>query len=89
MKKHWNIRVIGDVQGMFFRHSAKEKAEELGIMGFARNESDGSVYIEAEGEEDAIGKFLEWCKTGPASASVNKVEESGGAIKSYKEFSTQ
>ena len=77
------------VQGVFFRYSAKEKAESLGIMGFARNEADGSVYIEAEGEEDALHTFLEWCKTGPASASVNKVERKEEAVRGYKEFLMQ
>lgn len=89
MVKHWNIRVIGEVQGVFFRYSAKEKAEELGIAGFARNEGDGSVYIEAEGEEDALRVFLEWCKKGPSSASVSKVESNEEALENYKEFSMQ
>lgn len=89
MRKHWNIRVIGEVQGVFFRYSAKEKAEKLGITGFARNEGDGSVYIEAEADEGALGVFLEWCKKGPGSARVSNVESSEGEVKSYKVFSAQ
>lgn len=89
MRKHWNIRVIGEVQGVFFRYSSKEKAEEFGIAGFTRNEADGSVYIEAEGEEDALRTFLEWCRRGPGSASVSNVESSEGELKSYKAFSAQ
>jgi len=50
MKKHVNITVKGRVQGVGFRYSAMEAAEELGIKGFVRNMPDGSVYIEAEGE---------------------------------------
>jgi acylphosphatase len=74
---------------VFVRYSAKEKAEELGITGFARNESDGSVYIEAEGEESALHVFLEWCRRGSSSARVSKVEWSEGRVKEYKEFSMQ
>lgn len=68
------VKVFGTVQGVFFRHSARIKFEELGIKGFARNESDGSVYLEAEGEKEALDKFLEWCKRGPPSARVERVE---------------
>ncbi|MBA2422043.1 MAG: acylphosphatase, partial [Chitinophagales bacterium] len=41
--KHYNIRVYGKVQGVFFRASARRHAEMLGISGFAQNEDDGSV----------------------------------------------
>lgn len=89
MPKHWNIRVFGEVQGVFFRYSAKDKAEELGITGFARNEAGGSVYVEAEGEEEALRVFLEWCKKGPSSANVSNVESTEEALENYKEFSMQ
>jgi len=68
------IKVYGRVQGVFFRHTARLRAEELGITGFARNESDGSMTVVAEGEEEALQKFLEWCRKGPPLASVEKVE---------------
>lgn len=45
------MRVKGRVQGVFFRHSAREKARELNITGFARNEEDGAVYIEIDAHE--------------------------------------
>ncbi len=60
--KHLNIKIHGQVQGVFFRDSAKQAADKLGIKGFAKNEADGTVYIEAEGEEAGLGKFLEWCR---------------------------
>ena len=40
----------------------------------ARNESDGSVYIDVEGEEKDLEKFVEWCHLGPSLAKVEKVE---------------
>jgi len=47
--KHLNITVKGVVQGVFFRASTKDQADQLGICGLVRNEQDGSVYVEAEG----------------------------------------
>lgn len=68
--KHLDIKIYGQVQGVFFRYSAKEKADELKISGFARNEPDSAVYIEAEGEESRLNKFLEWCRQGPETAKI-------------------
>ncbi|NLI23726.1 MAG: acylphosphatase [Bacteroidales bacterium] len=73
MLKHVNITVRGRVQGVGFRYSALEAAEELGIKGFVRNMPDGSVYIEAEGEEEEVLQFIEWCRQGPGYAYVKEV----------------
>lgn len=72
--KRLNVKVFGIVQGVFFRHSARIKFEKLGIKGVARNEPDGSVCLEAEGEKDALDKLLEWCKKGPPFARVERIE---------------
>lgn len=71
---------------MFFRHFARLKAREIGIAGFVKNELDGAVYMEAEGDEKALGQFLEWCKHGPESAKVEKVESFPGNIKGFSDF---
>jgi acylphosphatase len=84
--EHLNIRIFGQVQGVFFRDSAREKAEELGIAGFARNEPDGSVYIEAEGREGDLEQFLNWAKSGPDWAKVEKVESLPGGLKNFSSF---
>ncbi len=90
MLKHLNIKVFGRVQGVFFRHTAKQKAKELNIIGFARNESDSSVYIEAEGKEENLKKFLDWCHQGSAFAEVEKVEfEFKPEIKNFNDFVIQ
>jgi acylphosphatase len=85
--KHVSIRVYGRVQGVFFRASAKEKADELGIFGSVRNEYDGSVAVEAEGEDQAIGNFVEWCKKGPRLASVERCELRDGDVQNLRGFS--
>ncbi len=74
------------MQGIFFRESAKETALALGIKGFARNEADGSVLIEAEGEPEALGEFLRWCRRGPEMAQVEKIEIKEGVIRNFKDF---
>lgn len=84
--RHLNIRVFGQVQGVFFRDSTRRKAEELGIKGFARNEPDGSVYVEAEGPEEALEKLVNWCWEGPEMAEVDKVEIEEGDIRGFDSF---
>jgi acylphosphatase len=68
-----SIRVTGEVQGVFFRQGAKEQADALGLTGFARNDPDGSVYIEVQGEKGNVEGFLAWCRRGPESARVSSV----------------
>lgn len=85
--KRAQIRAQGRVQGVFFRHSAREKARELNIRGFARNEEDGSVYIEAEGEEKALEQFIAWCRIGPELAQVENIDVSySDDIKHFSDF---
>ena len=86
MVKHLNIKIFGLVQMVLFRYSAQEKAKELGVKGFIKNEDEGKVYIEVEGEEDALDKFVEWCNKGPRLAKVEKVEKTKGEMKNFSEF---
>jgi len=85
---HRSIRVHGLVQGVFFRASAREEAIRLGLAGFARNEPDGSVLIEVEGEEDALDAFVAWCRRGPPRARVERVDVSAGEIRGATGFTT-
>jgi acylphosphatase len=64
-KLHYKIHVTGRVQGVGFRWSASNTARSLGIKGFVKNQSDGSVYIEAEGTGEQLKAYTEWCKNGP------------------------
>jgi acylphosphatase len=66
--------VTGRVQGVSYRHSARTMARYLGIRGFVKNRNDGSVYIEAEGDTEALGSFVQWCRKGPDFARVEKIE---------------
>jgi acylphosphatase len=73
MAKHVTIRIAGKVQGVFFRASALDRARELGLRGFVRNEPDGAVYAEAEGEDHRVEQFIAWCHQGPDRAKVETV----------------
>jgi acylphosphatase len=70
MKKAYQIQVRGRVQGVGFRYFTRQKAGEFGISGFACNMPDGSVYIEAEGEEACLEQFVAACRRGPGSSLV-------------------
>ncbi len=70
MNKAYKIKVFGDVQGVSFRHFAKKKATELGLVGWAENKHDGSVRLFVQGEEDSVEEFIEWCREGSPMATV-------------------
>ncbi|MCB2220395.1 MAG: acylphosphatase [Bacteroidetes bacterium] len=86
MKKHYKIRVRGKVQGVGFRFSCMEAAYKYNIKGFVRNRSDRSVYIEAEGEEENLNAFREWCAKGPVWARVVEVEQEEGEVQDFNSF---
>lgn len=83
---HLNIRVTGEVQGVFYRASAKAKAEELSLTGFVKNELDGTVYIEAEGAPTDLQLFMAWCRNGPSGAHVENIESEEAALKHFPRF---
>ena len=71
--------VIGKVQGVYFRHSARLEARRLHIRGLARNLPDGSVEVLAQGSAPAVTAMHEWLKRGPIQARVDDVRESDAA----------
>ena len=72
--KHLSIKIWGRVQGVGFRYAAQQEAQKLGVTCFARNEQDGSVFIEVEGDKEKLEKFLAWCGKGPWLAKVERAE---------------
>ena len=89
MSQHITIIISGKVQGVFYRAATKEKADELGVKGFVRNEPSGNVYIEAEAPEEILYKFVKWCNSGPARAQVQHVEVIPGDLKDFANFAIQ
>ena len=86
MKKHIKFIVHGRVQGVGFRFSCAEAAYKYGISGIVKNRSDGTVYIEAEGNDENLTMFKNWCKKGPLWAQVSELEEEPGSLKDYPTF---
>jgi acylphosphatase len=64
----------GRVQGVFFRDSVRRLAEREGVAGWARNRADGAVEAVFEGEPAAVERLVDFCRIGPPSASVERVE---------------
>lgn len=84
--KHISIKISGKVQGVYFRASTKDIAEKWDIKGFVRNERDGSVYIEAEGEDENLKQFVAWCHHGPAHANVQHLDLKEGIVQGFTRF---
>ena len=67
------VKIAGRVQGVYFRASACQEAQTLGITGWVRNCSDGSVELVAEGAREKLDQFIAWCHRGPAGARIADV----------------
>jgi acylphosphatase len=68
------IRILGRVQGVFFRAWAAEQARRLGVRGWVRNRRDGTVELQAHGDSEAVEALIARCREGPPSARVERVE---------------
>jgi acylphosphatase len=71
-----NVRVIGRVQGVGFRAAAVRQAHLLGVTGWIRNATDGTVEALLQGPHDNVDRMLSWLHTGPPSARVTEVQSS-------------
>ena len=70
------VRVVvrGVVQGVGFRFFAMQLARDYGLAGWVRNRADGSVEVEAEGEDLIVRAFIKDLRTGPQSADVAGID---------------
>ena len=68
-----HLVIKGKVQGVFFRASTKDKANELGINGWVKNMPDGNVEVLAAGSKGQLENFIRWCRKGPKQAIVSDV----------------
>lgn len=80
------IIITGKVQGVFFRQHTKQTADKLGVKGFVQNMGDGSVYIEAEGNDETLQQFIESCKRGSPQSSVGRINVSEITLIGFKQF---
>ena len=89
MKTSSRIRVTGKVQNVGFRHYTVRTAQEFNIVGFVKNQIDGSVYIEAEGEQEALEGFMSWCRRGPQWARVEGFDVQEQPVMGFEGFSVK
>ena len=86
MKEATHIIVHGRVHGVWFRAGTKEKADELGLLGWVKNRTEGTVEIHAEGEKLLLEKFITWCRIGTPAADVTSLDIDEVMVKEYKSF---
>ena len=69
-----HLTISGQVQGVFFRETARRKATEAGVAGWITNRSDGKVEAVFEGPAEAVEELVEFCREGPTAATVENVD---------------
>lgn len=73
-RKTLRLVIHGRVQGVFFRDSMRREAHRLGIAGWVRNRSDGTVEAAVQGEPADVELIVRWANRGPERAQVERVE---------------
>ena len=79
-------KVYGRVQGVFFRDNTAKKAKELGVKGWVRNVSDGSVEVSFEGEDDKVEEMIAFLEQGPIMSRVDEFKYDYIEPQGYEEF---
>lgn len=74
MKITRRLRIHGRVQGVFYRESMRQRADELKVTGWVRNRTDGTVEAIVQGSAFEVDALIEWARLGPETATVVKVE---------------
>ena len=80
------VRVTGRVQGVGFRWHTVGRARGLGVVGWVRNEPDGSVATHVEGSDEAVSAMIDWLRVGPSAGRVDEVEVEEGPIEGFEGF---
>jgi acylphosphatase len=81
------VTAHGRVQGVFFRDSTRDEAERRGVSGWVRNTSSGTVEAVFEGDPDDVEALVWFCRDGPGSADVTRVdvdEEEPEGLRGFK-----
>ena len=81
-----HLTISGTVQGVFYRESMRTQAERLGITGWVRNCSDGTVEAMVQGTPQAVTAIIAWAQRGPKQAQVAKVEVTEAEGENYSGF---
>jgi DNA ligase D-like protein (predicted 3'-phosphoesterase) len=79
-------RVAGAVQGVGFREATRRAAGRLGLLGWVRNEADGTVTVHAEGSPEAVEEIVAFLRQGPPGAAVGSLELSEARVEGHEQF---
>jgi acylphosphatase len=82
-----HLRIFGRVQGVWYRESMRRQAESVGVVGWVRNMSDGSVEAWLEGDGSSIDSIIVWARRGPPYAQVSRVEIETVRTEGHHQFS--
>ena len=80
------VRIKGLVHGVSFRSSMAQMAAGLGVRGWVRNLPDGSVEAFLEGDERNVKRVLDWARSGPPRARVDKLEVQAATPRNHRDF---
>jgi DNA ligase D-like protein (predicted 3'-phosphoesterase) len=78
--------VRGRVQGVGFRDAARRRARKLGVLGWVRNQEDGTLLVHAEGPEPAVDELLEFLSEGPRGAAIEAVDVADAKVEGHEQF---
>ena len=81
-----HVVVTGHVQGVFFRETARRRAQSAGVTGWVRNRPDGAVEAVFEGEREAVERLVEFCRAGPRGAHVDWVDVAAENPEGLRDF---
>ncbi len=74
MNKHIEIQISGKVQGVWFRDSVRNAANKLELVGYVKNNDDGTVTTEVCGDEKRFKEFIDLCQQGSKSSDVEDIK---------------
>jgi acylphosphatase len=83
------VVVHGHVQGVFFRDTARRLAERRGVNGWIANRRDGAVEAVFEGDAPAVEQLVDWCRSGPRGAYVDRVDVNEEPVEGLSGFAVR
>ncbi len=84
--KSLHLILSGKVQGVFFRHNTKKKADELGLKGYAKNLPDGTVEVVAQGSQENLEELIAFIRKGPGIAQVTGIKSTHKQPENFGSF---
>lgn len=84
--KRVHLLITGQVQGVGYRFTTQDRAQQLGLNGWVRNRRNGGVEAVFEGESAAVEQMIAWCHEGPPAAVVEQVQVTDEAVAGLTQF---